>query len=175
MAADIPVVRDFIIPLERYPNLLETKTLHDAVETLLSFACGENDRLRYSAIFVLNEENQLVGKATLQDLLRGLDKRLVEVPGVASFEGKGAEYPNLAVLWEESFFVECAKKKDVPLKELMVPIERMVKADDSLVKALSILLHHPDDQALPVIDGGTVVGAIRLEEIFKAVCSCCKL
>ncbi|MFH1216896.1 MAG: CBS domain-containing protein [Pseudomonadota bacterium] len=174
MTADNPVVRDFVIPLERYPHLQETKTIHDAVEIILSFNCGGNERLRYSELFVLNEQNQLVGRMSLRDILKGLDRRLVEVPAVKEFEGKGAEYPNLAFLWEESFFVECSRKKDAPLKGFMSPVERMVKADDSLVKALSVILHGVD-QVLPVIDGDEVIGVIRLEEIFKAVCRYCKL
>ncbi|MEK6202058.1 MAG: CBS domain-containing protein [Desulfobulbaceae bacterium] len=174
MATDNPVVRDFIIPLERYPHLQETQTLHDAVETLENFSCGENERLRYSTLFIINHQNQLVGKLNLQDLLIALDDRFVTIPKAAGFEGKGDEFPNLAILWEDSFFIECAKKKNLFLKDLMRPVSRIVKADDPLVKALSIMLHG-DDQVLPVLDGDSIAGVIRLEEMFKAVCSSCKL
>jgi Mg/Co/Ni transporter MgtE len=174
MATDNPVVRDLFIPLERFPHLLETKTIHDAVATLTHFACGENERLRYSTLFVINQQNQLVGKLNLQDLLTALDKRLVDIPKVAGFEGQGAEYPNLAFLWEDSFFVECAKQKDVLLKDIMRPVNRIAKADDPLVKALSLILNSRD-QVIPVLDGDEIVGILRLEEIFTAVCTSCKL
>jgi len=174
MTASKPIARDLVIPLDKFPHLQETDTLHDAVKTLLSFTCGESERLLYSELFVLNDQQQLVGRVALQDMLKTLDKRLVEIPKVERFEGKGGEYSNLAILWEESFFLECAKKKGTPLKIIMNPVNRVAKEDDSLVKVLSMLLHG-DELVLPVINDASVTGFIRLEEIFKAVCGYCKL
>ena len=144
------------------------------MQTIQSFTCGENDRLRYPELLVLNDQNQLVGRLTLQDILQGLDKRLVEVPKVKGFEGKGSEFPNLAILWEDSFFVECSKKATNPIKDFMSPTKRHVKGGDPLLKALSIMLHS-NDVILPAVDEARVIGVIRLEEIFKAICSRCKL
>ncbi|MBW6521493.1 MAG: CBS domain-containing protein [Desulfoarculaceae bacterium] len=174
MTAHNPVVRDFIIPLDRYPHLLETQTLHDAFETLTDFSCGANDRLRYSTIFITDHEQQLVGKLTLQDMLMALDDRFSEAKKAGKFEGKGDEYPNLTILWEDSFFTECAKKKDVFLKNVMRPVTRLVKADDSLVKTIAIMLYG-NIEVLPVLDGDSIIGVIRLEELFRAVCSACKI
>ena len=66
MASDNPVVRDLVIPLEDFPHLNENQTLHDAVEVLLSYKCGEYDRIRYAEILILNDRNQLTGRVTLQ-------------------------------------------------------------------------------------------------------------
>jgi len=174
MTVHNPVVRDFIIPLDRYPHLLETQTLHDAFETLTDFSCGTNDRLRYSTLFITNHEQQLVGKITLQDMLMALDDRFAEAKKAGKFEGKGTEYPNLTILWEDSFFIECGKKKDIFLKNVMRPVTRFVKADDSLVKAISIMLYG-NIEVLPVLDEDSIIGVIRLEELFRAVCSACKI
>lgn len=144
-----PVARDFVIPLDKYPHLHETDTLKDAVGLVLSFTCGESARLMYSELFVFNDQEQLVGRVSLKDILKTLDIRLVETP--KRFEGKGTEYSNLGILLEESFFIECAKKHKVPLKEMMSPVKKIAKADDPLVKSLSMLLHG-DEQALPVVD-----------------------
>lgn len=174
MTVSNPVVRDFIIPLDRYPHLLETQTLHDALETLTDFSCGANERLRYSTIYITNHEQQLVGKITLQDMLMALDDRFAEAKKAGKFEGKGTEYPNLTILWEDSFFIECSKKKDIFLKNVMRPVTRLVKADDSLVKAISIMLYG-NIEVLPVLDGDSIIGVIRLEELFRAICSACKI
>ncbi|MDW7771786.1 MAG: CBS domain-containing protein [Desulfobulbaceae bacterium] len=174
MTPDKPVVRDYVIPLARFPHLHDTDTLKDAVELIFSFTCGESARLMYSELFVFNAQDQLAGRVSLQDILKTFDKRLVETPKVEHFEGKSTEYSNLTILWEESFFIECAKKHKIPLQEIMSPVKRIAKADDSLVKALSMLLHG-DELVLPVVDGKSVIGFIRLEEIFKAVCGLCKL
>ncbi|MBU0729815.1 MAG: CBS domain-containing protein [Proteobacteria bacterium] len=169
-----PVVKDYIIPLARYPHLKETQTLHDAVQAIQEFTCGENNRLRYSEMLVVNERNQLVGRLSIENILEGLDKRLVEVPKVKGFEGKGGEYPNLSILWEDSFFMKCTEKKDEQIKGFMTPTDRLVKGSDSLLKALSIMLH-TKEVILPVSDQERIIGVIRLEEIFKAICSVCKL
>jgi CBS-domain-containing membrane protein len=174
MTAGKMVAGDLIIPLDRYPHLRESNTLQDAVQALLSYTCGDSESLLYCEVFVLNDENQLVGRATLQDLLKALDKRLVEVPRVERFEGKEGDYSNLAILYEDSFYHECSKRGDILLKDIASPVERIAKKEDSLVKMLSILLHG-HDQTLPVVEEGSVIGFIRLEEVFKAVCSSCRL
>nr|MBF0220707.1 CBS domain-containing protein [Desulfobulbaceae bacterium] len=171
MAAENPIVRDFIIPIDRYPHLRETQTLSDAVQVLMSHTCGENEYLRYAGILVLNEKNQLVGGLNLQDILRALDKRFALPKG---HEGKAGEYPNLAILWEDSFFHKCSEKKDIAISDFMVPTKKIVKGDDPLLKALSIMLHG-NEVVLPVKEEGSIIGVIRLEEIFLALCGVCKL
>lgn len=173
MRSDNPVVKDFIIPLEKYPNLNENQTIHDAVQVIRLFICGEKDRLRYAALLVLNDQNQLVGAVTLRDILRGLDPRFRDFPKVKKFEGKGSEFPDLTILWEDSFFVECTKRSHVPVKDFMSPIHH-VKGDDPILKALSIMLSTNDD-ILPVVDKDRVLGVIRLEEIFNEINDRCKI
>jgi CBS domain-containing protein len=167
-------VKDSTILLERYPHIQETQTLHDGVQVIQSFTHGENNRLKYSELLVINDQNQLVGRLTLQDILQGLDKRLVAVPKAKGFEGKGAEYPNLAILWEESFYLECSQKASRPIRDFMSPAKRYVKGSDSLLKALSMMLY-THETLLPVVEEKRVIGVIRIEEIFKAICSQCKL
>jgi len=173
VTADIPVVKDHLIPIAKYPSLRETQTLSEAVQVILSYTCG-NDRLMFSEILVLNDQNQLVGHLNLQSILKALDKRLADIPEVKGHEGKGAQFPNLSILWEESFFHTCPLKRDIPIRDVMQSTHRYAKSGDSLIKALAIILQSNED-ALPVLDNGSIVGVIRLEEIFKAICCSCKL
>ncbi len=171
MTAENPVVRDFIVPIDKYPQVTESQTLGDAVQTLMAATCGDNGRLRYSGLLVVDDKYQLVGRLNLQTILQTYDKRLAPAKG---HQGKDGEYPNLAILWEDSFFSKCAEKKDTPIGDFMVATKKMVKAEDSLLKALSIMLHS-NEQVLPVVDNGSIIGVIRLEEIFTAISSVCKL
>ena len=171
MAAENPVVRDYMVPIDRYPHLKETQTLSDAVQELLSHTCGANDRLRYGGALVLNEKNQLVGCLDMQVILQSLDKRLAPIVG---HEGKSGEFPNLAILWEDSFFNKCSERKDILIREFMLATKTIVKGGDSLLKALSIMLHG-DKVVLPVVEDGSIIGVIRLEEVFSALCGVCKL
>jgi CBS domain-containing protein len=170
---NIPAVQDHFIPIAKYPSLKETQTLSEAAQALLSYTCG-NGRLVFSEILVLNHHNQLVGQLNLQLILRALDKRLADIPEATGYEGKSDQFPNLAILWEESFFHTCALKRDIPVRDVMQKANRYVRSDDSLIKALIIILQSHAD-ILPVMDNGSVIGVIRLEEIFKVICGSCNL
>ncbi|MEA3546470.1 MAG: CBS domain-containing protein [Thermodesulfobacteriota bacterium] len=174
MAVEIPVVRDHIIPIDKYPHLQETQTLRDAVHILLSFTCGEEERLRHSHIIILNDNNEFVGFLNLKTILRTYDKRLVDISMVEGHEGKGGEFPNLTILWEDSFFSTCSLKKDTVIKDFMLTADRFSKGSDSLLKALSMMLY-ADAPTLPVVEENIVIGVIRMEEIFKTISSQCKL
>ena len=89
MTEDIPIVKDHLIPIAKYPSLKDTQTLSDAAQVILSYKCG-NGRLIFSEILVLNDQNQLVGHLNLQSILKALDKRLADIPEVERHEGKGA-------------------------------------------------------------------------------------
>jgi CBS-domain-containing membrane protein len=164
------LVRNFFIPLSRFPSINEEKTLHDAIMTLNSFTCGPSERMRYSEILVLNANNQLVGHATIGRILEGLDPNLSA--HVAGFQGKRGEFPNLTALWGGSFFTECRSKFQESVKGFMAPLPKAVKAGDSVLKALSIMLS-AGETVLPVLEQDEVIGVIRLEEIFGAVVRRC--
>jgi CBS domain-containing protein len=174
MASDNPIVRDLVIPLKDFPHLYEHETLHDAVEVLLSYTCGEYGRIRYADILVLNDKNQLSGRVTLQDILMSLDPRFKEASKVSVFKGKGAEFSNLITLWEDSFFVECTKWSHVPIKDLMSPIKHIVKGSDPVLRALAVMIN-TKISVMPAVDEGRVIGVIRLKEIFSTICSKCRI
>ena len=173
MTEAIPTVKDHLIPIAKYPSLKDTQTISEAAQVILSYTCG-NGRLVFSEILVLNNHKQLVGHINLQSILKALDKRLDDIPEVQEYEGKDAKFPNLSILWEESFFNTCSLKRDIPIREVMQPTSSYVKSDDSLIKALVIILHSHED-SLPVLENGSIIGVIRLEEIFKVICDSCNL
>ena len=174
MHTDNPVVKDHLIPLDRYPHLHEDQSLHDAVEIIRSYTAGAAERLRYSALLVLDGKHQLVGRVTMQDIVLGIDPRFTGLAEVKKYEGKKTDATNLVILWEDSFFEECSKRGTKKIVDFMSPIKHTVKGDDSLLKALSIMLS-ANETVLPVVEGDRVVGVIRLEEIFKAITSRCRL
>lgn len=166
------LVSDLLIPLGKFPHIDENKTLHEAVEVINSFTCGPSERMRYPEILVINGDYQLVGRASIGKILQGLDQRLS--PNVSGFQGKEVDYPNLTLLWGESFFKECKDKFRRSIKEFMSPLPRSVKGNDPVLKALSIMLF-TSESVLPVLDHQNVIGVIRLEEIFGAIVNRCDI
>lgn len=174
MHTDNPVVKDHLIPLDRYPHLHEDQSLHDAVEIIKSYTAGAEERLRYSELLVLDANHQLVGRVTIQDIIMGIDPRFIGLDKVTKYEGKKADVTNLIILWEDSFFEECSKRRTKKIRDFMSPIRQNVKGSDSLLKALAIMLS-TNESVLPVVEADRVIGVIRLEEVFKAITSRCRL
>lgn len=164
------VIGDIIIPFDKYPHLSENSTIEDAIQTLTNFDAGEGKGLLYSCLLVVNEENELVGKLTLLDILHGMAPRLLKAAKVEKFEGKGMEFPNLAFLYEESTFAKCGKNREKPIKDLVAEINFSLPADTNILKAL-IMMSSRKDFSVPVTENGSVVGVLRIEEIFTTMCT----
>lgn len=74
------------------PFFQKKTTLLDAAKVIHSFTAGEKDQLRYADAFVVNDQNQLAGRITMTDILRGLAPQLIESTKVAKFKGKTAAH-----------------------------------------------------------------------------------
>lgn len=163
------VIRDLIIPLDHYPQLNENQTLQEAIQTFISFRAGKKEGC-YAKLLVVNDQNQLVGKLSLVDIMHGLAPRLLEATKVEKFEGKDVEYPDLAFLYEDSTFGECGENRLKPIKPLIHAIDFSLPADTHILKAL-VMMSHRNDFNVPVTDEGAFIGILRLEEIFEAMCN----
>jgi hypothetical protein len=163
-------IRDLVIPVDRYPHLNEGQTLQEAIEAFQSFETDRTEPLHYTMVFVLNDRNQLVGRLFLMDIMRGFAPRLLKSGKLGGFDGKEGEYADLAFLHEESTFAECGKNRHKLIKPLCHPIDFFIPADTHILKAL-VMMSNRNDYNVPVKDNGTIIGVLRLEEIFLAMCS----
>lgn len=174
MASDTLLVKNVLIPLENYPHLNENKSLYDAVQEFKEFTVEDTNRLRYAEMFVVNDDNQLVGKVDLNGIFHALAPSLFASEKVRKYEGKGAEFPNLAILLEESFLKTCGEQRTIPVKDFMSKIDHTVKPDTSMLKTLMLMMN-AKNHTFPVVSDNKIVGVIRLEEIFLDICGYCKL
>lgn len=168
-------VKDFVIPLEKYPHIEEDRPLSEAIDRILAFKWGINETLlRFSDLLVLNKEGAIAGKLSLQDILTSLEPKLLQREKKPVYEGPDIDASNLAILWEESFFKNCHERGARPVKDLMSPFAAILQGKDPLLKALYIMLHS-GDECLPVLDSGRITGMLRLEELFTITCGVCEL
>lgn len=163
-------IRDLIIPLDRYPHLNENQTLQEAIQTFLSFRDEQRNSPLYTMLLVVNDQNQLVSKLSMLDILHGLAPALLKARKAEKFEGKEEEYPNLAFLYEDSIFATCGENQNKPIKPLLQPIDFSLPADTHILKAL-IMMSHRNNFSVPVTDNGDIIGVLRLEEVFNAMCN----
>jgi|FLOH01.1.fsa_nt_gi predicted transcriptional regulator len=168
MTAETLFLKDYMIPLERFPHISEDKTLKDAVATVGSFTAGERGLLRYTSLLVVNENNQLTGQLTLRDIVKGIASEITEIVQMKDYQGKGTDFPNLAFLLEDKFFKQCSRQYGKQVKDCMSKVGTAIPLDTPLLKVMMIMLAG-SECVLPVVDGGEVLGVIRFAEIFTAI------
>ena len=165
-------VNDYAIPIDVYPHLYENQRLQDAIDAIRSFTCV--DYLQFSEVLVLNGRHQLVGRISVREILRGFGPQWLTEDETPDFEGLEADFPNLAILWGDSFYKECRNQAGRPIGEFLSPIKAIVKPSDPLLKALYIMMRTRENN-LPVLDQNRVTGVIRIKEVFSAVCTYCEV
>jgi|GEM_PF-409462 len=163
-------VKELIIPLTQYPHLNDDQTIDDAIQSFMEFRAGQKERLHYSIIFVLNNQSQLVGKLTQMDIMRAFAPRLFQSLDAGKYDGKKVDFSDLAMLHEERIFSECGKNRMQPISPFIRPIKFTVSSETSMLTAL-LMMHSHQEFDIPVTENGSVIGVLRLEEVFTAMCN----
>ena len=169
-------VRDFMIPVDRYPSVRDNATLREAVAVI------ENAQLEVElrkslprALLVFDGIHVLVGTVRRRDILRGLEPRfLVSQP--LEYRRKlfdVAVDPNLAELSFDRVIQGIREQADRPVSDVMQPIQSILSADDHLMKAVYEMVSY-DLTLIPVVDGKDLVGVVRSVDAFHQVASLLK-
>lgn len=152
-------VREVMIPLQDYPHIPHWFTLRQAVAMVRESALKYAGTLQPRAVLVFNEKYQIVGMLTLRDILKGLEPGFLKESEVIKAD------PALAIVMEDLFGPGMKRQAERPVSEVMSPIKASIQADDSLVKALFVMVRE-NVGLMPVIDGNRVVGLVRLTSLF---------
>jgi CBS domain-containing protein len=155
-------VRELMIPLQDYPHIPHWFTLRQAVAMVRESALKYVGRLQPRAVLVFNEKYQIVGMLTLRDILRGLEPGFLKESDIIKSD------PALAIVMGDLFGPGMKKQAERPVSEVMSPIKVSIQADDSLVKALFVMVRESVG-LMPVIDGNRVAGLVRLTDLFLEV------
>ncbi len=155
----IKKVRELMIPLKDYPHLPYWFSLQQAVaivrESAIKFAGSFEPR----TVLVFNEKYQIVGILTLRDILKGLEPAFLIETDLTKID------PSLAVVRGELFGPNMKHQATRPVSDVMGPIKVTVNADDSLAKALLLMVKEGVGM-MPVLDNQHVVGMVRLTDLF---------
>ncbi len=154
-------VAELMIPLEDYPHVPFWFTLKQAMAIIREAAIKFPGTFEPRSVLVFDEKYQLVGVLSLGDLLAGITPPL---PGVA-----GEAWESLVRRLERDLtgaWVE--EKANTPVSEVMSPITATVRAEDSVARALLVMVREKLPR-LPVMQGARVVGLIRQSELFQVI------
>nr|WP_320012292.1 CBS domain-containing protein [uncultured Desulfobulbus sp.] len=170
MSESEKTIAALIIPLEQYPHINENASLEEAIIQFKEFLPDGNERVAHNQLLVISDQEQLVGRLTLMDIMRGFAPQLLGKTKVEHFDGKTGDFTDLALLLEESTFSECGKNRTQPILPLVQPIKLTLGQETHLLKALVMMSAH-NELKVPVTENSRVIGVLRLEEIFLAMCN----
>lgn len=164
-------VGEIMIPLEKYPHVLLTSSLRDAMELFENSILNiDGQKSLPRGILVFDEDYKLVGIAGRRDILRGLEPDfLAEKP--LEFR---MELFNIEIDADEhapfyNRIMEAASEQSRrPVKDVMRPVGFAVDYDDHIFKAIYIMNSHHMN-LLPVLQNKEVVGVVRTVDVFHKV------
>jgi len=174
MTTPMPTVKEIVVPLEQFPHLKSEETVHEAVAQLFSHTEGGSGKLMFDELIVINADDQYVGRLTIQGILTCFFPSLFDGQQKTIFAGKSEKFTDLAILMEDSFQVECRRQGTLPVSLYMNPPHKSIKADMHPLHAAEIMMAEKES-CLPVVEGQTLIGVVRLIDIFRVLASSCSL
>lgn len=172
------VVKDLMIPLEEYVVVSKDATLYEAVMALEK-AQQDFDRNRYPhrAILICDENNDIIGKVSQLDILRGLEPKYDQIGSRSDSVrrlGFSKKFQMTLLdqfkLWDAPLKDICKKAGQKKVRDFMYKPEdgEYVEVNATLNEAVHQLVmgHH---QSLLVTENKKIVGVLRLTDMFMAV------
>ncbi|MBI4766252.1 MAG: CBS domain-containing protein [Deltaproteobacteria bacterium] len=155
-------VSELMIHLTDYPHIPYWFTIKQAIAIVKKASLGLEGKLEPTILLIFDEKYQLMGSLSIKDLIRGIEKKFTR-----SGDWMSKEW-DTPVFFEGLFTAGVKEEAEKPVGEIMTPVKETAQANDSIIKAIYIMMEK-DLTLLPVLDKGTVVGVIRLNEIFNEI------
>jgi CBS-domain-containing membrane protein len=162
---------DIMIPLDKYPHIPYWFTLRQAVVELEHAELevhGKKSLPRMLLIF--DEKYQLMGMARRRDILRGLEPSFLREKPL-QYRKKLWDIdidPELSEFSYGKVWEEVRKMAELPVSEVMLPIEGTVDIRDHIVRVIYEMNKH-NLSMLPVTQDKRVVGVVRSVDVFHQV------
>lgn len=170
------LVKDYTVPVDKFPRLSESATFAEAVLALdkaqEEFASGKREQ---RIMLVFDNANKIVGKLSPLDVVRGLEPdfdKLVDAQA-SSFVSSGYvidSMKNQALLWSTPLDDLCSTAKNIKVKDFIrkpAP-SQVIEAGETLNIAFHrfVLFRH---DSLFVMDGQKLVGLLRFSDVYREI------
>jgi len=162
---------DIMIPIDKYPYIHYTASIHDAVgkmraSTIIVKDCQSLPR----ALLVMDDDNQILGILRRRDIFRGLEPKFMRT---WSRSDRRQLFdlqidPSLADLSSGSFTAAVQSQARQPVTEIMSHITDTLDFTDNLAKIVYIMLTK-DVDLLPILKERKVVGVVRSVDAFNEI------
>jgi len=174
MENEISFVNQILIPLEQYPHLHEDKPIGDAVALLLQNESADGRHLHFDELLVIDKDGRLVGHIFIHDILTSFFPSILGTSTNGIYAGKKEHFTDLSILLEDSFRRECRRQAAHTVKMHMTKPHRSVDGSMTLLHALEIMVKD-GETTLPVTENNLLIGAIRMQDIFKVLGNYCTI
>ncbi len=170
-------VREFITPVENLRRIGSGATLHDAFLAFAGYGwqASAKDGLGRAVLLVEDDAGKIVGAIGVFDLLRGLEPRYNEMKNYRK-DPVWMQNPQLIremakhfQLWEKPLEDVCKKAADIRVGDILdVDANAHVPSDATLDSVIHLFIMGRQDTLL-VEESNSVIGVVRLAEVFAAV------
>jgi len=163
-------MKDLMIPLVDYPHIPYWFSVRQAIAMIKAAAAEPHAHMEPRIVLVFDEKYQLLGYLGFKEMLAGIEPRFLRRPEAAHVQGaKTTDLdPLLGMLWKDMCGRSCKEEANKQVKEVMTPVKVTVKADDPMVKAAYAMVQ-AGLEIIPVMEGNTVVGIVRMDDVFKEI------
>ncbi len=171
------LVKELVVPLSEYATVSENASLYEAVMALEK-AQEEFDHTKYRhrGILVLNKDGHVIGKIGQHDVLKALEPNYSEIQDNSEFSRLGftkkfmQSMQDSYHLWASPLRDICARADNIPVSDFMqVPGEGEYVAEEATLDEAIHQLVMGNHQSLLVTDDKTIMGILRLTDVFAAV------
>ena len=144
-------IKELVTPLENYPHLPYWATLKEA---LVQLGSALEDGI--NTVLVFNEAYKLIGILTPNDILRGIEP---------TFDHR---FKERAEFWSDLLSAATNERMMESVKRFMSPARMAIDAEDSLFKALHIMVSEKQP-LLAIQEQGKIIGVLKLENVFREI------
>lgn len=157
-------IRDIMVPLSEYPHVPYWLTIRQAMGVIRKI-CIKYKGVYYEpgTMLVFDQQYRLLGILRRRDLLRAIEPNLNNL-----YLEEENNIDNNDKPWEEIFKKYSQEDAQRPVSEVMTPIEFTVDPDDSIEKAIYMMIKNSVG-LLPVMSGEKVEGVVRMTDVFIEV------
>ncbi|EPR33119.1 CBS domain containing protein [Alkalidesulfovibrio alkalitolerans DSM 16529] len=170
-------VRDFMVPISKFPMISEAATFAGAVMALEraqeEYLSGKKEQ---RILLIQDDEGRIVGKLSPIDVVRGLEPdydKLVDEQAssrVVNFDYVIQSSKERALLWAKPLDDLCSLAKDVLVKDFIrhPTKSQTIESDEMLNIAFHRFVMFRHD-SLFVMEDGKLVGLLRFSDVYREI------
>lgn len=173
------LVKSLMVPLSEYATVSHLATLYDAIAALEKSQQLDQSHYKHRAVLVFDDENRVIGKLGLFDILTALEDKYARIGDLAGLSGHGFTSAFVrSILSDYSFWSEpladiCQHTTEIEVGSIMHVLTEGEYIDEDATLDLAvhqlIMGHH---QSLIVTRGDEIIGILKLSDVFREISKC---